>query len=88
MTLTVSKSNERTPQLYSKYEDDFHCVELLEFLGKHPYTRFSRLALVHAINNGKLIAIDKALKRLVNDGLLREYPDKIVTLYSLIIDEE
>ncbi len=84
MTLTVTNNtNGITVIPDNKYADDPHCLELLQFFGKHPRTRFSRLALVHALNNGKLYVIDRALKRLVKDGLVILHSDKIVALYSL-----
>jgi hypothetical protein len=84
MTLSISKNTSDiniTPD--NKYANDTHCLELLQFFGKHPRTRFSRLALVHALNNGKLCVIDRSLKRLVNDGVVILHSDKIVALYSL-----
>ncbi len=87
MTSTAFQITDRTTKLLSNYEDDFHCIELLQFFSKHPHTRFSQLALVHAIDNGKLVVIEKALKRLVQDGLVNEHSDKIVALYSLIVDK-
>jgi hypothetical protein len=89
MTLSISKNTSAiniTPD--NKYEDDPHCLELLQFFGKHPRTRFSRLALAHALNNGKLGVIDRALKRLVTDGAIILHSDKIVALYSLASSEK
>jgi hypothetical protein len=84
MTLTVpNNTSEITVAPESKYADDPHCLELLQFFNKHPRTRFSRLVLVHAINNGKLAVVDRALKRLVKDGLVILHSDKIVALYSI-----
>jgi len=89
MTLTFSNNTGGTTVIpENKYSDDSHCLELLQFFGKHPHTRFSRLALVHALNNGKLWVIDRALKRLVKDGLVILHSDKIVALYSLADEEK
>jgi hypothetical protein len=83
MTLTVSKITSGIITPDNQYAGDPHCMELLQFFNKHPHTRFSCLALVHALNNGKLCVIDRALKRLVKDGLVILQSDKIVALYSL-----
>lgn len=84
MGLTVFNNNagETTALPEGKYEDDPHCLELLEFLNEHPRTRFSRLVLVHAMN-GKIPVVERALKRLVKDGLITLHSDKIVPLYSI-----
>ena len=84
MGLTVfNNTGEITASLESQYADDPHCLELLEFFNQHPRTRFSRLVLVHAINTGKVAVIDRALKRLVKDGLVILHSDKIIALYSI-----
>ena len=66
----INSAIEITEALESRYSDDPHCLELLVFFNQHPRTRFSRLVLVHALNNGKASVIDRALKRLVKDGLV------------------
>ena len=89
MTLTFSKSTgEINLASENKYAGNPYCLERLRFFGKNPRTRFSRLALVHALNSGKLCVIDRALKRLVKDGAVIFHSDKIVALYSLAGDEK
>lgn len=84
MSLPVSNNaTEITEALESRYADDTHCLDLLAFFNQHPRTRFSRLVLVHAINKSKPALIDRALKRLVKDGLVILHTDKIVALYSI-----
>ncbi len=83
--MTLAASNNQAPILTPNniYADDPHCLELLLFFYKHPKTRFSRLALVHALNIGKVYVVERALKRLVKDGQVILHADKIVALYSL-----
>ena len=84
MSLPVSNNATGiTEALESRYTDDPHCLGLLTFFNQHPRTRFSRLVLVHAINNGKASTIDRSLKRLVKDGLIILHSDKIIALYSI-----
>ncbi len=83
MSLTAFNNvGETTVLPESKYADEPHCLELLVFFNKHPRTRFSRLVLVHAMN-GKIPVIERALKRLVKDGLVTLHSDKIIPLYSI-----
>ncbi len=83
MTLTASNNNANALIPERIYAEDPHCLEVLQFFYKHPKTRFSRLALAHSLNFGKVYVVDRALKRLVKDGLIILHADKIVALYSL-----
>ncbi len=66
-----------------------HCLELLRFFGKHPNTRFSRLALVRLAasdeNNGRL-KIETALGHLIDKGMVKTYIENNIRLYSLTED--
>jgi len=68
--------------LIEEHADDQYCQEILLFLGRHPYTRFSRLTIIHALNGYKWCT-EQALKRLTNTGLVKRYVENDVTLYSL-----
>jgi hypothetical protein len=54
-------------------------------LGRHPRTRFSRLAIVHALNGYKW-GTEQALNRLTDDGVIKRYIENDVPLYSLSAD--
>ena len=75
-------------QFIEQYEDDRYCLELLRFFGGYPHARFSELAVVHALNsnNGKLYT-KRALRRLMDEGVIRTHNENNVLLYSLTGDE-
>jgi len=68
-----------------RYTDDRSCQEVLLFLERHPRARFSRLAIVHALNGYKWYT-EQALNRLTNDGVIKRYAESNFPLYSLSVD--
>ena len=75
-------------QFIEQYADDHYCLELLRFFGGYPHARFSELAVVHALNsnNGKLYT-KRALRRLMDEGVIKTNNENSVLLYSLTADE-
>jgi hypothetical protein len=67
------------------YANDQDCQEVLLFLGRHPRTRFSRLAIVYALNGYKWDT-EQALNCLTSEGVVRRYIEHDVPLYSLRAD--
>lgn len=61
--------------------------ELLNFWGRHPDARFSRYAICFALDCGKLEA-EKALRAMVDAGLVDNHKNNGLTLYSLTKNEE
>jgi hypothetical protein len=82
MTATRIAIEEKISQLPSEYANDPYCRKVLVFLRRHPYTRFSRLAIVHALNSHRLY-IEQALNHLTNSGVIRSYLENNVPFYSL-----
>ena len=81
MTIFITKG---TLQLIKEYGNDYDCMELLQFFGKYPYTRFNRLAVIHALNNnGNSHRVENALKRLVDNKLVDACSEQGTSLYSL-----
>ena len=79
---------EKLCKLIKEYADDYDCIELLQFFGAHPLAKFNRLAVTHALNsNGSRLHTERALKHLVNKGLIRIHIGNNVPLYSLTEDE-
>jgi hypothetical protein len=71
-----------------EFADDPHCLRLLRFFGEHPYTRFSRLAIPGKQSlDGRKSFLEKALKRLVDQGIVNECVQNGLSLYSLTKDE-
>jgi len=60
--------------------------ELLAFWGIHPNAKFGRRAICYALDCGKLEA-DRALRALVEAGLIDTHMNNGLTLYSLTRDE-
>jgi len=75
-------TSDKLHEVIEEYADDRDCQEVLLFLLRHPRTRFSRLAIVHALNGYKCYT-EQALTRLTNDGVIRRYVENDIPLYSL-----
>lgn len=88
MTTTEITIAEELCQFIKQYVAGYHCLELLRFFGRHPRTQFSEPAVVNALNStrGKL-NIKKALKQLVDKGVVRISVDNNVSLYSITEEE-
>jgi hypothetical protein len=84
VTLQIS-ATEKLDEVIKEYDDDRSCQEVLFFLGRHPRTRFSRLAIVHALNGYRWYT-EQALNRLADDGVIKRYVENDVPLYSLSAD--
>jgi hypothetical protein len=84
--VTRDNTREKLFEAIQGYADDRSCQEVLLFLGRHPRARFSRLAIIHALNGYKWYT-EQALNRLTNDGVIRRYLEGTVPLYSLSADK-
>lgn len=62
-------------------------IELLAFWGRHPNARFSRGAISCALDCKKL-SVDRALKDMVETGLVDTHSCNGVPVYSLTANEE
>jgi hypothetical protein len=69
-----------------EYADDPHCLEVILFLAKHPRTRFSKEVIVHALNT-KTVYIEKTIRRLISDGIMKKHARNNVFFYSLTEDK-
>ncbi len=76
------------PSFIKEYLDDRCCLEIIRFFGEYPRTRFSRLAVIHAlnVNGGGRFYIERALQQLVDKGVIRISTNNI-PLYALTEDE-
>lgn len=61
--------------------------ELLDFWSRHPDAKFSRYALCFALDCGKLEA-DRALRDMIDTGLVDKHANNGLTLYSLTRNNE
>jgi hypothetical protein len=67
-------------------DDRCSLLELLRFLGKHPYTRFSRSAIVLALRN-QGVFVERGLKYLFDIGIVSFEKEQNIQLYSLASSE-
>jgi hypothetical protein len=81
----VTEVEDKLNNIVKVYGDDNCSLDLLMFLGKHPHTRFSRMAIAHSIDAQRL-NIDRPLKQLLTDGLIRMYVENGLTVYALTED--
>ncbi len=51
-------------------EDKYCLLELLRFLGRHPHTQFSQLAITRALNSQRQY-VERALEQLTKKGLVQ-----------------
>ena len=85
MVVSQVATREKLYEVIKGYADDRSCQEVLLFLGRHPRTRFSRLAIVHALNGYKWYT-EQALSRLTSDGVIKRCLEGTVPLYTLSAD--
>ncbi|MBI4303171.1 MAG: hypothetical protein HY665_02375 [Chloroflexi bacterium] len=86
MVVSEIAIDDKLCQFIRQYADDKSCLELLQFFGRYPRTRFSGLAVSHALNDRKSYT-QRALKELVNKGVIRKNIENNVSLYSLTEDD-
>ena len=67
--------------------NDYYAWQLILFFSEHPYVRFNRLAIIHALNqdNGRRY-IQKALDELIQQGIIKVSTEANLPLYSLAED--
>ena len=71
-------------KLIEEYHNDPYCLELIQFFGWHPDTRFNALAILHALDvSGERRYIEKALSKLVDKGVIKTYYENDIALYCL-----
>ena len=67
-----------------EWKNDYCAWQIILFFSEHPYARFNRLAVIHAINqeNGRRY-IRMALDELTAQGVLKLSTEGSMTLYAL-----
>ena len=64
--------------------NDYYAWQLIVFFSEHPYVRFNRLAIIHALNqDGGRRYIQLALDELIDQGIIKIVTDGNLALYSL-----
>jgi len=87
MFASVVAIEDQLAKCVQNYADD-RCslLELLRFLGKHPYTRFSRAAIVLALRN-QGVFVERGLRYLIELGIVTVETENQMQLYSLTSTE-
>jgi hypothetical protein len=64
--------------------NDFYAWQLILFFSEHPYIRFNRLAVIHALNHESGTRyIQIALDELIEQGIIKVATNGNLPLYSL-----
>ena len=92
MTIIIEVSKEKSRpymnQLMKKLVSNRCCLGLLRFFVEHPNGRFSKLAIVHAIDeDGGRLELERDLSQLVEEGILKTSIEYTVCFYMLTRDE-
>ncbi|HEX9897558.1 MAG TPA: hypothetical protein VGA85_07885 [Dehalococcoidales bacterium] len=75
-------------QLIKEYSDDPYCLELIQFFGWHPNACFSGLAILHALSvSGERRYVEKALRQLIDKGVVKTYSENNIAFYRLTDDK-
>jgi hypothetical protein len=77
-----------TSQLLKELVSNRYCQGLLRFFVVHPNGRFSKLAILHALDeNGTRPEIENDLNKLVYDGVIKESVENRTCFYMLTNEE-
>ena len=86
--ITKSKSPSYMGQLMKKFLSNRCCLGLLRFFAAHPNGRFSKLAIVHAIDEaGSRLEVERALEQMVDEGIIKTCNENSVSFYTLTKEE-
>ncbi|MFH1382987.1 MAG: hypothetical protein ABIH70_08895 [Chloroflexota bacterium] len=69
-------------QFVNEFADDQCSLELIQFWGRHPHTRFSQLTLIHAFDRRRS-ETERTLRRLIAKGLVKTSTGNGVIFYWL-----
>jgi hypothetical protein len=86
--VTRVKSHSYMGQLMKKLVGNRSCLGLLRFFAAHPNSRFSKLAVLHAIDeDDNRPRIENAIEQMIEEGVIKAYDEKENTYYMLTKDE-
>lgn len=86
--VTKVKSQSYIGQLMKKLVGNRCCLGLLRFFAAHPNGRFSKLAVIHALDeDDNRPKIEKAIEQMIEEGIITASEEKDVTYYTLTKDE-
>jgi len=85
--VTKNKSLSYMGQLMRKFVSNRCCLGLLRFFAIHPNGRFSKLAIVHAIDEGGRLEVERALAQMVDEGIIKTVSENNISFYMLTKEE-
>ena len=85
---TKQKNHSYLGQLMKKLIANRCCLALLRFFVAHPHGRFSKLAIVHTIDDeGNRPEVEKALTQMVGEGIVQTSTENDISFFRLTHDE-
>ena len=86
--VTENKTRQYLNQFMKKLLSDRCCLGLLRFFVVHPNGRFSKLAVLHAVDeNATRPQIENDLEKLIDQGVIKTSFENGTTYYLLTRDE-
>jgi len=86
--VTKVKSHSYMGQLMKKLVGNRCCLGLLRFFAAHPNGRFSKLAVIHAMDeDDNRPRIENAIEQMIDEGIIKTSDEKNITYYMLTKDE-
>jgi hypothetical protein len=86
--VTKVKSHSYMGQLMKKLVGNRCCLGLLRFFAAHPNGRFSKLAVVHAMDeDDNRPRIENAIEQMIEEGIIKSSDENGITYYMLTKDE-
>jgi len=86
--VTKVKSHSYVGLLMKKLVGNRCCLGLLRFFAANPNGRFSKLAVIHAMDeDDNRPRIENAIEQMIEDGLISTVDEKDITYYMLTKDE-
>jgi len=86
--VTKVKSHSYVGQLMKKLVGNRCCLGLLRFFAAHPNGRFSKLAVIHAMDeDDNRPRIENAIEQMIEEGIIKATEEKNNTFYMLTKDE-
>lgn len=82
------KSHSYMGQLMKKLVGNRCCLGLLRFFAAHPNGRFSKLAVIHALDeDDNRPCIENAIEQMIEEGIIKTSEEKDVIYYTLTREE-
>ncbi|OGO19983.1 MAG: hypothetical protein A2144_15005 [Chloroflexi bacterium RBG_16_50_9] len=88
MTVTEINARKSLSQFTGNLVGDHCCLAILRFFGAHPNSRFSELAIIHAVDeNGSRARVRMALMQLADKGIIKADTENDTNLFLLTKEE-